>query len=518
MKINQMKLGALLSYFVTLLNISISFLFTPFLLRTLGQAEYGLYQLIGSFVGYLGLFDFGLGNTIIRFIAKYRAEKAVRKQENFLALCFLLYAFFSFLVLLIGIICYFNLGNIFAKSLTASQLSEAKIMFVVLVFNLVFSLPLNSFFAILSAYEEFVFPRFLAIVRLLLRIFILIPLLLLTHKAVAIVFVDTLLNLVVLSGYILFAFQKLNVKIRLHYFDKKLLKEIGNYSFFIFLAMIIDQIYWKLGHLILGILTNSATVAVFAISMQIVHFFLQFSTAISGVFLPRITQMVVSNAAGKELTDFMIRAGRVQLLILNLIFSGFILFGHSFIHLWAGENYSAAYFVVTATMFALLIPLIQNTGISILQAKNKHRFRAIIQAIISLMNIGITFILVKKYGLFGAASGTVISLLVGNVIIINFYYAFQIKLDMPRFFRSTLLSMLPVTAGLLFAGLGIRQLPIQTWTGLLMAVLLYITVYSLAVWYGWMNPYEKELFSKPVWYLYKKIFSKNENPTKQKGE
>lgn len=71
---NQIKAGAILNYVIIGLNTLVGLLYTPFMLRCLGQNEYGLYSLVASVIAYLTILDFGFGNAIIRYTAKFRAE------------------------------------------------------------------------------------------------------------------------------------------------------------------------------------------------------------------------------------------------------------------------------------------------------------------------------------------------------------------------------------------------------------------------------------------------------------
>lgn len=71
---NQRRWGAILSYVNIIATIVVGLVYTPIMLRLLGQSEYGLYSLMGSLVGYLSVLDMGLGNTIVRYTAKNRAD------------------------------------------------------------------------------------------------------------------------------------------------------------------------------------------------------------------------------------------------------------------------------------------------------------------------------------------------------------------------------------------------------------------------------------------------------------
>jgi len=68
---SQLKSGAVLTYITLHLGNAIALVYTPFMLRALGQSEYGLFSLANAIVGYLTVLDFGFGSATIRYIAKY---------------------------------------------------------------------------------------------------------------------------------------------------------------------------------------------------------------------------------------------------------------------------------------------------------------------------------------------------------------------------------------------------------------------------------------------------------------
>ncbi len=112
---SQLKKGAVLNYTTIILTNVIGILLTPFILNHLGKSEYGIYLTIGALVGTISLLDFGLNNTIIRFVAKYRAEKDKKGQENFLATTMFLYGCISLLVVIIGVTFYGFIDTYFIK-------------------------------------------------------------------------------------------------------------------------------------------------------------------------------------------------------------------------------------------------------------------------------------------------------------------------------------------------------------------------------------------------------------------
>ena len=113
MAINQLKTGALLSYISIILNNIIGLLYTPFMLRMMGQSEYGLYSLVASVVAYLTILDFGFGNAIIRYTAKFRAENRLKEQYEMFGMFLFLYSAIGIFTLLIGLCLYFNVDFLF---------------------------------------------------------------------------------------------------------------------------------------------------------------------------------------------------------------------------------------------------------------------------------------------------------------------------------------------------------------------------------------------------------------------
>ena len=135
----------------------------------------------------------------------------------------------------------------------------------------------------------------------------------------------------------------------------------------------------------------------------------------------------------KEINKIFRRVGRIQFIIMALTLTGFILYGKSFIAYWVGQDFEQAYYITLILMGSLLVPLIENMGIIVLQAKNKHAFRSEIYLFIAILNIVLTIPLAKLYGGIGCAIATAFALLIGNVVIINIYYHKKIGIDIIAF-------------------------------------------------------------------------------------
>lgn len=145
MKVNQLKVGALLSYVVLGLSNIVGLLYTPYMLRMMGQSEYGLYSLVASVVAYLTILDLGFGNAIIRYTAKFRAEGKVKEQQSMFGMFIILYSFIGLVAFILGMGLYLNVDTFYGNSMTPEELDKARVLMLLMVFNLAFTFPFSIF-------------------------------------------------------------------------------------------------------------------------------------------------------------------------------------------------------------------------------------------------------------------------------------------------------------------------------------------------------------------------------------
>ena len=495
-QISERKGGAILSYVWIALNSAVGLLFTPFLLRSLGQAEFGLYQLIGSFVAYLAVLDFGIVATLTRYTAKYREEGDKEGEKNFFAIVSIIYLAISVVIVVLGAITYTFLDEIFSNSLTSSELVKAQTMFVILVFSTLATIFDKAVVGALTGYERFLFPRSAYIARVILKITVLVVLLMLDYGAVAIVFVEMLMNTTVLIANIIYGFCRCKLRVRLYHLDAPLISEVARFSFWVFLTLLATLLWWRMPQVLIGVYTNTSVVAVFAVAMLLNGLYQSLATVISSLFLPQATRLVMRGATGEELTNFMIRPSRYQLMLLGGVLCGFLLYGRQFIILWAGPGYELAYVIAATVMIPITIPLVQALGVSILQAKNKHAFRAVLYVALATCNTIASVFLIQRFGAMGAAGGTAATLCIGNVIVMNVYYHRVIGINIPRFFRQLVKGIMPAVIVSSTFGHCLLFLPGDSWVIFLVRCSGFSIAYcSMLYWFG-INESEKEFFMK----------------------
>lgn len=487
----EIKAGAILGYINMIANLLVSFLYTPILLKHLGQSEYGLYALVASIIGYLSVLDMGFGNAMIRFVSRSKVNPTKSNENKINGLFLFMYSIIGVVSLIIGFILVANVGNIF-KALTPDELAKARIIMIILVVTVSISFPLSIFDSYVVSCEKFKYARILSLVRTLIIPLTMLPLLFLGHKAITMVIVTSAYNIIFHIVSVIYCFKKLKMKINFSFknIDKILLKEILVYSFFIFLNLVVDNIYNNTDQVILGSVAGTVAVSIYAVGTKISQINTNFSTTISGLFFPRITKTLEEKDGDKKVSDIFLKVSRIQLYIMVLIMFGFIIFGKQFILLWVGNDYIDAYYIILLLMVPAIIPLTQNIGISILQAKNKHKFRSVVYIIIAILNILISIPLAKKYGGVGAAIGTAFANIVGQILTMNIYYWKVIKIDIPSYWKRFISFILPL--GIISVGIYYLVSKLEfTFIKLGIAAIIFTILY-MGYAYMFMNDEEKE--------------------------
>ena len=497
----QRKSGAILSYVSIILNTLIQLLYTPFLIRMLGQSEYGLYSLIASVIGYLTVLDLGFGNAIVVYTAKYRAQEKYEAEKKLHGMFKVIFIIIGIIAGLLGCILYLLVPSIFGNTMTSAELEKSQIMMLILAFNLFITFMFSIYSSIINAYEKFTFQKIMSILNTLLKPLLMIPLLFLGFKSITMTIVITIVNLIVCFSNYIYCRSKLNIKIKFQGFDKVLFKTIFAYSIWLFLGEIVNKVNWSADQFILGAVCSTTAVSIYAIASQLNQLFLNLSTAISNVLLPKMTKMVAKNATKEELTNEMIKVGRIQYYIIFLMGTGLILFGKSFITWWAGSEFVDAYYVALLLIIPLCFPLIQNLGLSIMQAMNKYRFKTISTTIMSVFNIIISYFLAKSYGPRGAAFGTALALIICNIILINIYYHKVIGINVIKFWKNIFKMTIPFLIPIIWVILIMSLVNINGILGFIIYGSLYTIMYFIVAYFITMNTYEKNIINK----IFKKL-------------
>jgi O-antigen/teichoic acid export membrane protein len=489
---SERKTGIVLGQISIALRNALGLLLIPFIIHHVGVNNYGVYSLVSSLALYLVILEFGLSNTVVRYLSKYNAENNKAAESQFLGMMLSIYVVICCLVISAGLTLWYFMPALFSEGLTPLEITLLQQSFLILLVNIIITLMANSFTGVITAYEKFTFQMSSQIVLFLIRCSAVFFALVLGYGVLVIVAIDTVINALHTLLKLFYVFFRLKVRIHFIRPNIKLLKEVFIYTGFIAIGVIINQINWRLDNFILGVLTNSQTLGVFNIGLQLILSYIAFASAISNVFTPKLFKMVTLKANLTELTQELINIGRLQMMVLGFVLSAFIVFGALFIQLFVGDEFALAYWVALLPMLPFTFVLAQTSATSILQAMNKHKTRSLLLLATAVINIVISVLLVKNIGLLGASIGTCFSLVIGELLLVNIYLVRSIGIDMVSFYRIIIRSTVP---GIIFTsclGWLISPYISATWFGLILGCLMLFIIYFTFLYLFTFSAVEKD--------------------------
>ena len=129
----QRKAGVVLSYISQFIHILTGMIYTPVMLRLLGQSEYGLYQLVYSVVSYLSLLSLGFSASYMRFYARAKASEEKDAVNRLNGMFLTIFLAITSICLLCGTVMVMNVRSIFADGLSEAEYSTAKTLMSLMV-------------------------------------------------------------------------------------------------------------------------------------------------------------------------------------------------------------------------------------------------------------------------------------------------------------------------------------------------------------------------------------------------
>ncbi len=495
-KNNQRGFGVILSYLSIFVSFIIGTFYTPYAIKALGQSDYGNYYYVSSIVSYISLLTFGFGSAYLKFVTPYKIKKDIEGEARINGMFLTLFFIMGAVALIVGGIMVFNSDSILGNKLTEYELITGKRLMAIMVVNLFLTFPISVFNSYIIAQERFVYQKLIALCSSVLTPILSIVILSKGFGSIGMAYITVAVNIVMNTITVIYCFKKLGMHLKFSFKDILQFKEIFIFSSFILISMLVDQINWSVDKFLLGKICGTAAVAIYNVAATINTYYKTVGEAISNVYVPKVHNIVNSENCDQDATKLMIRLGRIQMIILGLILTGFIILGRQFIALWVGSEYKDAYLIIIILLGSVTIPEIQKIGLEIQRAKNLHKFRSVVYLIVAIINIIISIPLCYRFGAVGAAIGTAITVIIGNGLIMNIYYYKVVGIDIKLFWKKISNLLLPVGLSTIIGMLLFSFTKLASWLSFITSILIYVIIYlSLIILLG-INNEEKN-------YLYK---------------
>ena len=175
MKVNQLKSGVILSYAQMILSNLISIIFTPVVIRVLGQDEYGIMSLASAVIGYLSLLNLVLGGSYNYFYYKRKKEANKDGIAKLNGMYITVFSAIALIVFIVGMLIIFNARSVLGNEITENELDIAKKLMFISVLSMAITLPTSVFGSYIFVHERFIFSRVVSIIFIVLNKLLRLP-------------------------------------------------------------------------------------------------------------------------------------------------------------------------------------------------------------------------------------------------------------------------------------------------------------------------------------------------------
>lgn len=489
----SLKRASLLSYISVIIYIVTGFFYTPLLVKSLGISDYGIYSLSASLIGYFTL-DFGISAATARVAAKFLANGTRQRINDLVGITCKLYLLIDLVVLFLLCLFYFYADNIFTQ-FNAEELNKFRNVFLITSAFILINFPLIQLKGLFQAYEIITELVLVDIGYRVISFATLVTALLLHWELYSIVAVNVSCNLTAQLVRLFYLRHSQHLSINLKAHDCEIFHFILSFSMWATIAMIADKFFFGFIPTLMAMFTNTREIAIFAAVISIEGYTLGISRALSGIFLARVTKMVVKGNTNEEKTKLMIRVGRIQLYIIGSIVFGLITFGREFIHLWLGQEFDKSYICLILVLTPCILHLTQTIAEELIYATNHVKYKAIANITGSVICISSIILLAPHYGALGAAVGVFLSFTLAHNFLIDIFYHRRLGLNIFEFFTKCHAKILPCflfTSGLFIFTQGFFPHPSLPWF-LLRGICWYGLTLTI-LWFFCMNTEEKQIF------------------------
>ena len=457
-------------------------LYTPLLLAFMGQGDYGVYETCYSFVYSLQLLSFGFSGAYVRFymMRSTARDEAGIKRLNGMYLA--LYLAISAIAIMLGLTFSLFCSTIFSRSFTVGEVDLASKLMAIMTLNIATVLFTTVFDSFIISHERFTFQQSRQLITTLATPGLTLVLLRLGMGAVGAALAQLAVNVILLALNARYAISKLGWRCDMRSFEGPLFRSLLAFSGWLFLNELFNLLTLNAPSVVLGAVSGSVAVSVFAIAVKLRSAFYSISTTMSNLFVPLVNRVVAQTDDNDELTQILARVGRYQAILYCWALGVFVVVGYWFVGVWAGVDYRDAYYMTLAMLVPATVPLVQNVGIEIQKAKNMHKARSLAYLVCAVVDLGLTLVLAGRVGAWAAVVGYVFYIVAATWFFMNWYYWARIGLDMAFYWRRVAPVLACCLGSTVLCLLGSVRLPVNDPFTFLLWSGAYTLLYILAIW------------------------------------
>lgn len=404
-------------YLAIAAEMLIGLIMLPFNLAHLGPAQYGLWVLLGSVTIHLSILDLGYGGAIIKFMAQYRAHRDSKAMNEIASTMFFVFAAMGLVAYGVAAALAFNLDHIF--HMTPEQALTGQWILLIIGVHVALNFPFSVYGGVSSGFQRFDINNIVAIIIAVAAALVNAAVLLAGYSLLTLVAATTAVRV---FGYYIYRLNALRIypELRIHpsLFRKSRLREVTGFSVY---ASIIDwanKLNYELDEVVIGIFFGSAYVGVWAVAERIISGTQRLTNQLNGVLFPVIVDSDTSQQQEK-LQRILLQGTLLSLAMVVPISTTLFVLADPLVRAWVGPEMRGSVPVIQILAIAVAIRVGNATATTLLKGAGEHRMLAWVNLGTGLVNIVLSVLLIKPFGLPGVAVGTLVPIALASVFIVQ---------------------------------------------------------------------------------------------------
>lgn len=397
-----------------LANVVIVFIMSPIILRELGDRNYGTWEMILSFCGYLGILELGVAPAIIRYVAR---EQVIGNRE---ALDRILSSAFWGL-LLVGVLALAVLAGAAYKpeavlSVPAGEIEGLSLLFVLVGCNLCVQFVGTLFTAYLMGSQEHFKVNGLSLILAPAQSILLY--LVLTRadsfeltRLAGVILLGSVVKYGILAAIVL---RRPEVALRRTSFSWPTVRELYRFGASSMLLTVDRRLRGASLPLVIGYTLGAPSVVFYAIPKRLVEYAWNFALVMATPLMPYFSSIDARRVAGERMAQWIPLSRAVSFLTLPGALA-LLALGKPFIATWLGTSYADGgqwVIVSLALSFLLTGPFANSNQVLVAMAKHGPPARKVL--IVSVAAVAVAIPVTRQFGVTGGAVVLALASLAGT--------------------------------------------------------------------------------------------------------
>jgi len=472
--------NALSQFAGTVVKLAVGFCLMPFIVDRIGVTAFGIWVLVNSLVGYMGLLQMGLPLTLTKksaeILAKGDKEELNRTVSTIFIFCFLIGILVAALIFCLS----FSLHQVF--NIPSEESDTFKKILWIISLQLLLDFPMSIWPGLLTGLQDYHIKNGITILSNLLKAIAIVLLLNIGFGLISLILLTFVMSVFEWLVSMLWVRKRIPyLCIRVVWFEPARLKDLLSFSGVMFIWGIAGTTVQQADRIIIGLFLPVASITIYEVGARLSYYSKQLTHSALWILLPAASDLN-AKAEKTALQTLYLKTTKYLVGAYTGIVVVLLLFGKEFIDLWMGEGFEESVWI----MYILLIGnLYQSQNVVahvMLGGMGKLRILAKVMIAYPIINIILNISFVTQWGLIGVALATTFTF-----VILETYFIFYIT----KVFETSFLSLLEKC----YLSAAISSIPpivviyyvksmliVDSWARLFLGILLFLATYFLSFW------------------------------------